>query len=63
MIEVDDQSHYWRDESERTNFLMARGFSILRFDNVVIACELDGAFNMIQAQIEALREGRDPEEG
>ena len=62
VIEVDDESHYWKDETERTTFLESKGFSILRFDNVVIARELDAAFNTVQAWVEALREGRDPED-
>ena len=62
VIEVDDNSHNWKDETERTNFLESKGFSILRFDNGVIARELDGVFEMIRAWVEALREGRNPNE-
>ena len=61
VIEVDDESHNWRDESERTAFIESREFTILRFDNVEIAGDIDDAISTVRAWVEALRAGRDPE--
>jgi len=61
VIEIDDESHDWRDESERTAFIESRGFTILRFDNIEIARDIDGVVDTVRSWVEALRAGRDPE--
>jgi BirA family biotin operon repressor/biotin-[acetyl-CoA-carboxylase] ligase len=37
VIEIDDPSHQFRDESERNAYLEARGFEIIRFTNEFVA--------------------------
>jgi very-short-patch-repair endonuclease len=54
VIEVDDASHEWRDETERTAFLQAQGFTLIRFDNEHIAADVDGAFDAIQSLVRTL---------
>ena len=48
VIEVDDTSHFWKDEESRTEYIEAQGFTILRFDNKEIAFELDGTIDYIK---------------
>ena len=63
VIEVDDDSHDWRDETVRTAYIEAQGFRILRFDNAELAESSDvDAIATVCHWVEALREGRDPEE-
>ena len=54
VIEVDDSSHEWRDETARTNYLESRGFVVLRFSNREVAQELDGVLEMIEQTISDL---------
>jgi len=61
VIEVDDESHDLRDETERTHDIESRGFTILRFDNEEIAQHPDDAVDTVRTWVEALRAGRDPE--
>ena len=62
VIEVDDESHYWKDETERTTFLESKGFSILRFDNVVIARNLTRRSTRFRLGSRHFAKGRDPED-
>jgi len=55
VIEVDDSSHHWRDESDRTEYLESLGFTILRFDNKDIATDVDLAIGAIRYWIETMR--------
>ena len=62
VVEVDDLSHDFRDDTERDADLASEGFSILRLDNKDIAMDLDASFNSVVYWIEHMREhGRPPE--
>jgi len=61
VIEIDDESHLYRDETERTAFIESQGFAILRFWNSEVATEYDGVIGTIQNWIAAPLDGRDPE--
>ena len=61
VIEVDDTSHYWRDETERTEYLKSLGFTLLRFDNREIAMGINEAIATVATWVADLRAGRDPE--
>ena len=54
VIEVDDSSHIWRDETVRTNYIESRGFVVLRFSNREIAQELDGVIEIIRDTVRRL---------
>jgi very-short-patch-repair endonuclease len=62
VIEVDDTSHDYRDESKRNADLAAEGFAILRFDNKEIAQDLNAAFNSVVFWIEHIRQHGHPPE-
>ena len=62
VIEIDDESHLYRNEAERTAYIESRGFTILRFWNMEVATQYDGVIGTIQNWIAALQEGRDPED-
>jgi very-short-patch-repair endonuclease len=62
VIEVDDESHNWRDETQRSHDIRSRGFTILRFDNKEIAQHPDDAVDTVRNWVQWLREGRNPEE-
>ncbi len=55
VIEADDSSHIWRDETARTKYLEAHGFVVLRFSNREIAQELDGVLEMIEQTVGDLK--------
>jgi very-short-patch-repair endonuclease len=61
VIEVDDTSHQWRDECERTGYFESVGFRILRFTNREVAFDFDQVHRTIDRWVAALRRGRDPE--
>lgn len=62
VIEVDDPSHDWGDETERTAYLEARGFAVLRFTNKDVATEISDVIATIEYWVETLREtGKPPE--
>jgi very-short-patch-repair endonuclease len=61
VIEVDDTSHQWRDEWERTGYFESVGFRILRFTNREVAFHFDQVHRTIDRWVAALRRGRDPE--
>ena len=54
VIEVDDSSHEWRDETARTNYLESRGFVVLRFSNRQVAQELDRVVEIITQTVSDL---------
>jgi very-short-patch-repair endonuclease len=54
VIEVDDRSHHWRDETERTAYLEARGFAVLRIPNRLVATDLDAAVGLARNWVDAL---------
>ena len=62
IIEVDDPSHDWREESERTGHLEALGFAVLRFTNKEIATEISFAIETVEHWIVSLRStGKPPQ--
>ena len=52
VIEIDDLSHEWRDEEERTAYFEAQGFDVIRFTNEMVAKELPSVVGTIEAWIE-----------
>jgi very-short-patch-repair endonuclease len=60
VIEVDDPSHDWRDEIERTRYLEALGFAVLRFTNKEIATEIGFAIETVEHWIESLKSTGQP---
>ncbi len=52
LIEVDDPSHEWRDETRRTTYFESQGFAVIRFTNQVIAKEPGSVLGTIEAWIE-----------
>lgn len=61
-IEVDDPSHYWRDEAARSNYLQQCGFALLRYTNREVALELEAVVAHICTVIKATQRGtRAPE--
>ena len=54
-IEVDGSVHDWSDETYRTEFLEARGFTVLRFANDDVAFGLEGVIEVISDTVEELR--------
>ncbi|MDX1450198.1 MAG: endonuclease domain-containing protein [Acidimicrobiia bacterium] len=55
VVEVDDTSHDWKDEADRTEFLESRGFTVLRFTNRQAAFERDGVVAVIETTVATLR--------
>jgi very-short-patch-repair endonuclease len=55
VVEVDDPSHEFRDESIRTRYFESKGFAMLRFTNRQIAQELPEAVGTIQVWVEHIR--------
>jgi len=51
VIEVDDKSHDYRDERERSAFIESLGFRILRFDNIDVAQQIDAIVRFITAEV------------
>jgi len=63
VIEVDDTSHEFRDESMRTDYFIEQGFAVLRFTNKRIAQDLPEVVGTIEGWIEHIRlHGKAPEE-
>ena len=52
IIEIDDKSHDSRDETRRTQYLEAQGFSIIRFTNKEVAMDLDGVVWVIRQALD-----------
>ena len=62
VIEVDDTSHEFRDESMRTDYFNSQGFSVLRFSNKRIAQELPEVVGTIESWVQHIRlHGEAPE--
>ena len=61
VIEIDDESHDWRDETTRTEYLWDQGFSVLRFRNEEVAKEIQAVVNTIENWLRILRQGGDPQ--
>jgi len=48
VIEVEDTSHEFRDESMRTNYFIEQGFAVLRFTNKRVAQNLREVIGTIE---------------
>ena len=55
VVEVDDASHHWRDETDRTDHLESLGYAILRFDNEDIAIDVDLVIGTVEHWVKTLR--------
>ena len=55
VVEIDDPSHDWRDETARTLYLEARGFAVLRFTNDEVTKEFPEVINTIEEWVKLLR--------
>ena len=61
VIEVDDPSHDWCDESARSAYLRLLGFAILRFENRDVAVDVDSAIEWVREWVRSLNAtGRPP---
>jgi very-short-patch-repair endonuclease len=60
VIEVDDESHHWKDERARTRYLVGEGFAVVRFWNEEVAREFDGVVETIKCWVRALQRGEEP---
>jgi len=54
-IEIDGDSHYDHDETERTTHIESQGFTILRFANEDVLQDVGGVIDTISAAVERLR--------
>ncbi len=54
VVEVDDTSHHWRDETDRIEHLESLGYTILRFDNEDIATDVDLVIGTVEHSVKAL---------
>ncbi len=59
-LEIDDPTHDWRDEEERTEYMEAHGFPILRFSNHDVADDLEAVRHTVTDWITELKQGRRP---
>ena len=55
VIEVDDSSHHWKDEQDRTDFLEAQGFTVLRLDNKEIALAHEDSVEWLRRCVEWIK--------
>ncbi len=59
-VEVDDKSHDWRDETERTRQIENQGFTVLRFTNAEVAGNIHGVLSTIENWVASLRDTGEP---
>lgn len=57
VIEVDDTSHEWKNEEERSAYLEAQGFTLFRLNNKDMAFNPEGVIGYLAEIIEELRNG------
>jgi very-short-patch-repair endonuclease len=62
VVEIDDISHEFRDESMRTEYFESLGFSVLRFTNRQVAREFPEVMGTIEAWVAHLRATGQPPE-
>ncbi len=55
VVEVDDESHHWRDETDRSAYLECQGFAIVRFTNHEIATDVGTAIQTISMWLDEIR--------
>ncbi len=55
VIEVDDSSHYWNEEQERTAYIESQGFTILRLDNKEITLAHEDSIAWLRSCIDWIR--------
>ena len=62
VVEIDDQSHDFRDEDERTMYITGQGFPMLRFTNLEVRDDVSAVLSTIANWVEHLRRtGRPPD--
>jgi very-short-patch-repair endonuclease len=62
VVEIDDESHTFRDEDARSDYVEARGFPILRFTNLDVRDDVGSVLSTISYWVEHLnRSGRPPD--
>jgi len=61
VIEVDDPSHDFRDEEERTEFFENEGFVIFRCTNKEVAQDIGAVLESIAYWVSELRKGNRPD--
>ena len=55
VIEVDDSSHYWKDEQARTAYIESQGFTTLRLDNKEVALAHEDSVAWLQRCIDWIK--------
>jgi very-short-patch-repair endonuclease len=60
VIEIDDPTHEWRDEFDRTMYIEGKGFPILRLTNKFVAQDLTAVHGTISYWVAELKQGRRP---
>ena len=55
VLEIDDPSHDWRDDTRRAEHLESLGFGVLRFTNKRVAMEFEGVVSTIETWVIALK--------
>jgi very-short-patch-repair endonuclease len=51
VLEVDGPSHDWKDETDRTDFLEAQGFEVIRVSNEAIKEDVDQVVRYVRSRI------------
>jgi very-short-patch-repair endonuclease len=60
VIEVDDTSHQWKDETVRSEFMESMGYTIVSITNAEMAFALDDVVRALEGVVRSLRAGKDP---
>ncbi|GBE23627.1 hypothetical protein BMS3Bbin01_03012 [bacterium BMS3Bbin01] len=61
IIEIDDHSHDWRDETARIAHFESQGFVMLRFTNEEVAKDFPDVIDTISNWVKILQSGGHPE--
>jgi very-short-patch-repair endonuclease len=61
VIEIDDPTHEWRDEFDRTMYIEGKAFPIHRLTNKFVAQDLTAVHGTIDYWVAELKQGRRPE--
>jgi very-short-patch-repair endonuclease len=60
VVEVDDTSHLWKDETVRSEFMESMGYTIVSITNAEMAFALDDVVRALEGVVGSLRAGKDP---
>ena len=60
VVEVDDESHDWRDETVRDRYMESVGFTVLRFTNREVSEDPNAVLRTIAYWVECLKAGSPP---